>query len=89
MRIDDWIGRMATRDYAADEANRAVSGRSVAVRGTGSIGMRHLHVLRDRLGCVAIAVPVRSERATATLRRLGSVLRRQCRKLRRMGRRSR
>lgn len=35
---------------------------AVFVRGTGSIGLRHLTVLRDRLGLAPVALPVRSER---------------------------
>jgi predicted dehydrogenase len=35
----------------------------VLVRGTGSIGSRHLNVLRERLGVAAVAMPVRPERA--------------------------
>jgi predicted dehydrogenase len=34
----------------------------VFIRGTGSIGMRHLHVFRDLLGVRAIAVPRRPDR---------------------------
>ena len=34
----------------------------LAVRGTGSIGTRHLSVLRDLLGLEPVAVPVRAER---------------------------
>lgn len=43
----------------------AGSGASIAVLGTGSIGSRHLRVLRDRLKVAPIAVPVRAERRNA------------------------
>jgi predicted dehydrogenase len=36
--------------------------RTIAVQGTGSIGMRHLRVLRDRLRLDPIAVPIRPAR---------------------------
>ncbi len=36
---------------------------TVVVRGSGSIGMRHMQVLRDRVGCTVIAVPMRAGRA--------------------------
>lgn len=42
----------------------------VLVRGTGSIGLRHLRVLRDRVGARAVALPTRPERA-AELSALG------------------
>lgn len=38
---------------------------TVVVRGTGSIGVRHLRVLRDRLGLRPVAMPVRQERREA------------------------
>ncbi len=41
---------------------RAPAAVGVFVRGTGSIGRRHLAVLRDRLGLAPIAVPIRRER---------------------------
>lgn len=40
------------------------TGAIVAVRGTGSIGLRHLYVLRDHLQVPAVAIPVRPGRGT-------------------------
>src|SRR5687768_238077 len=42
----------------------------VVVRGTGSIGMRHLDVLKTRMGIDVVAWPMRAERRTE-LRELG------------------
>lgn len=42
----------------------ADAGTVVAVRGTGSIGLRHLRVLRDRLTVPTVAIPVRAGRAS-------------------------
>lgn len=42
-----------------------MQGLTVAVRGTGSSGLRHLRVLRDRLGVHAVALPVRADRRPA------------------------
>ena len=44
-------------------AGLAAADAVVVVRGAGSIGMRHLRVLRERLGVRAVAMPARPERA--------------------------
>jgi predicted dehydrogenase len=43
----------------------AAQPRTVIVCGTGSIGMRHLRVLREHLGIEPVALPARAERVSA------------------------
>jgi predicted dehydrogenase len=46
----------------------AAQPRTVVVCGTGSIGMRHLRVLREHLGIEPVALPARAERVSAVAR---------------------
>jgi predicted dehydrogenase len=53
---------IATRGEGAPELRMAPSHPNIAVLGTGSIGQRHLAVLRDELGMQPVAVPLRESR---------------------------